>query len=229
MKKATVLLWILFLGNYCYSQEVKLRILGYSSYTINAEGQVHSITFENNPLICNPITRNKPIKTQVSEFIAKLTEANIVYKFQERKENNNDPEVAQTFDLFLPFESINKNVENIISLSGITLNKSYYKFPKAKPEDEDKKAILCFKNAEKKAQALAKLINCEVTTVLNIDDDTSDANTIFELLDIPDIDDEEKEMYLKLFEQLSAIENKNDVDKNGAYSLWVTYIITPIK
>jgi len=61
--------------------------------------------------------------------------------------------------------------------------------------------------------------------IVSIDDDTSDANDVFELLGINNLDDERKEMMYSLFERLNNLEVNSNATKDGAYNLWVTYKI----
>ena len=61
--------------------------------------------------------------------------------------------------------------------------------------------------------------------IVSIDDDTSDANAIFELSGINNLDDEQKEMMNSLFEMLNNLEVNSNATKDGAYNLWVTYKI----
>jgi predicted PolB exonuclease-like 3'-5' exonuclease len=125
-------------------------------------------------------------------------------------------------------DSNDYKIQKIINSSGIKLVKSYYKFSENSFLNEDKKAILAFKNSQEKANELVKILNYEILEIVSIDDDTSDANDVFELLGINNLDDEKKEMMYSLFEKLNDLELNSNSTKNGAYNLWVTYKIKPL-
>ena len=120
---------------------------------------------------------------------------------------------------------VSYKIQKTINSSGIKLVKTYYKFSENSFLNEDKKAILAFKNSQNKAKIIAKILNYEILEIVSIDDDTSDANAIFELSEITNLDDENKEMMNSLFEMLNNLEVNSNATKDGAYNLWVTYKI----
>lgn len=225
MKKLYSFLILFLTFNLGFCQEATLRILGNSKYSEIAENKVLLLNFEYNSEICNPLTQNKTIEIQVNEFNQNLKSEKIEYKLLHKETLNINPEKSKSYELLLSLDSNDYKVQKIINSSGIKLVKTYYKFSENSFLNEDKKAILAFKNSQNKANEITKILNYEILEVVSIDDDTSDANDVFELLGINNLDDERKEMMYSLFERLNSLEVNSNSTKDGAYNLWVTYKI----
>jgi hypothetical protein len=224
--KKTYLYLILFLTcNWGFCQEATLRILGNSRYSEIAEKKAILLNFEFNSEICNPITQDKTIEVQVDEFNQNLKSEKMEYKLIHKETLNINPENSKSYELVVSLDCNENKIQKIINSSGIKRGKTYYKFSDTSFLDEDKKAILAFKNTQSKAKELAKILNYEILEVVSIDDDTSDANDVFELLGMDDLDDERKEMMYSIFEKLNDLEVNSNPTKEGAYNLWVTYKI----
>lgn len=225
MKKLCLSLFLFFIFTLGFCQEAKLRVLGNSKYSEIAESKVLLLNFEYNSEVCNPLTQNKTIETQVNEFNQNLKSEKIKYKLLHKETLNFNPENSKSYELLLPLDSNDYKIQKIVNTSGIKLVKSYYKFSENSFLNEDKKAILAFKNSQNKATEIVKILNYEILEIVSIDDDTSDANDVFELLGINNLDDERKEMMYSLFEKLNDLEVNGNSTKDGAYNLWVTYKI----
>ena len=225
MKKIYSFLILLLTFNLGFCQVATLRVLGNSKYSEIAENKILLLNFEYNSEICNPLTQNKTIEIQVNEFNQNLTSEKIEYKLLHKETLNSSPEKSKSYELLLSLNSNDYKVQKIINSSGIKLIKTYYKFSENSFLNEDKKAILAFKNSQNKANEITRILNYEILEVVNIDDDTSDANDVFELLGINNLDDERKEMMYSLFESLNSLEVNSNMTKEGAYNLWVTYKI----
>lgn len=225
MKKLYSFLILFLTFNLGFCQEVTLRVLGNSKYSEIAENKVLLLNFEYNSEICNPLTQNKTIEIQVNEFNQNLKSEKIEYKLFHKETLNINPEKSKSYELLLSLVSNDYKVQKVINSSGIKLVKTYYKFSENSFLNEDKKAILAFKNSQNKANEITKILNYEILEVVSIDDDTSDANDVFELLGINNLDDERKEMMYSLFETLNSLEVNSNATKDGAYNLWVTYKI----
>lgn len=225
MKKISSFLILLITFNQGFCQEAKLRILGYSKYSEIAENKVLLINFEYNSEICNPLTQNKTIEIQVNEFEQILKSEKIKYKLAHKETLNFNPENNKSYELLLSIGGNDNKVEKAINSNGIKLVKTYYKFLGNSFLDEDKKAILAFKNSQNKASEIAKILNYEILGIISIDDDTSDSNDVFELLGITDLADETKEMMYSFLEKLNDLEINSNVNRDRAYNLWVTYKI----
>jgi hypothetical protein len=225
MKKLCLSLFLFFIFTLGFCQEAKLRVLGNSKYSEIAESKVLLLNFEYNSEVCNPLTQNKTIETQVNEFNQNLKSEKIKYKLLHKETLNFNPENSKSYELLLPLDSNDYKIQKIVNSSGIKLVKSYYKFSENSFLNEDKKAILAFKNSQNKATEIVKILNYEILEIVSIDDDTSDANDVFELLGINNLDDERKEMMYSLFEKLNDLEVNGNSTKDGAYNLWVTYKI----
>ena len=225
MKKKYLFLILFLTFNLGFCQEATLRVLGNSKYSEIAEKKVLLLNFEYNSEICNPLTQNKTIEIQVNEFNQNLKSEKIEYQLLSKETLNSNPEKSKSYELLLSLDSNDHKIQKIINSSGIKLVKTYYKFSENSFLNEDKKAILAFKNSQNKATQLAKILNYEILKIVSIDDDTSDANAIFELSGINNLDDEQKEMMNSLFEMLNNLEVNSNATKDGAYNLWVTYKI----
>lgn len=225
MKKISSFLILLITFNQGFCQEAKLRILGYSKYSEIAENKVLLLNFEYNSEICNPLTQNKTIESQVNELNQNLKSEKIKYKLSHKETLNFNPEKNKSYELLLLIDGNDNKIQKIINSSGIKLKKIYYKFPENPFLNEDKKAILAFKNSQNKARKIAEILNYEIVGIISIDDDTSAATDVFELLGLNDLDEERKQMMYSFFENLNNLEINSNVTKDGAYNLWVTYRI----
>jgi hypothetical protein len=225
MKKLITFLILFFTFNLGFCQEATLRVLGNSKYSEIAENKVLLLNFEYDSEICNPLTQNKTIEIQVSEFNQNLKSEKIEYKLLHKETLNSNPEKSKSYELLLSLDSNDYKIKKIINSRGIKIVKTYYKFSENSYLNEDKKAILAFRNSQNKANEITKILNYEILEVVNIDDDTSDANDVFEFLGINNLDDERKEMMYSLFESLNSLEVNSNATKDGAYNLWVTYKI----
>ena len=225
MKKLYSFLILFFTFNLVFCQEATLRVLGNSKYSEIAQNKVLLLNFEYNSEICNPLTQNKTIEIQVNEFNQNLKSEKIEYKLLHSETLNINPAKSKSYELLLSLDSNDYKIQKIIKSSGIKLVKTNYKFSENSFLNEDKKAILAFKNSQNKANEIAKILNYEILEIVSIDDETSDANDVFELLGIDNLDDERKEMMYSLFEMLNNLEVNSNAIKDGAYNLWVTYKI----
>jgi len=225
MKKLITFLILFFTFNLGFCQEATLRVLGNSKYSEIAENKVLLLNFEYDSEICNPLTQNKTIEIQVSEFNQNLKSEKIEYKLLHKETLNSNPEKSKSYELLLSLDSNDYKIKKRINSRGIKIVKTYYKFSENSYLNEDKKAILAFRNSQNKANEITKILNYEILEVVNIDDDTSDANDVFEFLGINNLDDERKEMMYSLFESLNSLEVNSNATKDGAYNLWVTYKI----
>lgn len=225
MKKLYSFLILFLTFNLGFCQEATLRILGSSKYSEIAENKVLLLNFEYNSEICNPITQDKTIEIQVNEFNQNLKSEKIEYKLIHKETLKINPEKSKSYELLLSLDSNDYKIQKIINSSGIKRIKTYYKFSENSFLNEDKKAILAFKNSQNKAKEIAKILKYEIVEVVSIDDDTSHVNDVFEILGINDLDDERKEMMYSLFDMLNDVELNSNVTKDGAYNLWVTYKI----
>lgn len=224
MKIQYLFLILFFIFNLAFCQEAKLRVLGISKYSEMAENKVLLLNFEYNLEDNNPL-KNKSIEIQVNEFIKNLKSEKVYYKLLDKEVLNINPKKSKSYELLLSIDNNDHNIQKIINSSGIKLVKTYYKFYENTFVNEDKKAILALKNSQNKANEIAKILNYEILEIVNIDDDTSDTNDVFELLGINNLDDERKEMMYSIIEKLNNLEVNNYATKDGAYSLWVTYKI----
>ncbi len=229
MKKLYSFLILFLTFNLGFCQEATLRVLGNSKYSEIAECKVLLLNFDYNSEICNPITQDKTIEIQVNEFNQNLKSENIDYKLIHKETLNIDPEKSKSYELLLSLDSNDYKIQKIINSSGIQHIKTYYKFSENSFLNEDKKAILAFKNSQNKAKEIVKILNYEILEVVSINDDTSDVNDVFEILGINDLDDDKKEIMNSLFEMLNDFEVNKNATKDGAYNLWVTYKIKGLK
>lgn len=222
MRNRFLLILFLFTCSLANSQEITLRILGSHSYSEMAEKKVHLIDFNYDPDICNLITQNKTIEIQVNEFIAQLQQEKIEYELLHKETSSFNPENKKQFELILPIDNPDFKIKKLINSKGINLVRTYYKFSDNPLLDEDSRAILAYKNSKNKATNLAKNLNCKNIEIVNIDDDTSDANYVYEIINM-NLDEEKKELLNALFLQLGDFESNYNITKEGRYNLWVTY------
>ena len=197
--------------NYCLAQDITLRVLGYSSYTEYAESNVALISINDSSLV-----KINKLKDSISAYKinSALTEIASI-KTQNRNQFKLEHADINKFDQLLV----------LCSKLEITVEKVYFKMPEHIFEEEDKKAILALNNANTQAKLIANHLGYEIDNILNVDDDTTYASSIY---DAVDFDSERVEVVLRLLELLGAgnpqydTESSNPV-RNGGYNLWVTY------
>ena len=214
MKKICLVILFFTICFGLYSQNQTLRILGRSNHKVVANSNEvivvlkkdqhrifkDALTIKGYNRNLESIINSKPIKPD--EIKIKINEPNS--------------------DLF-------QEVIFVCNELKIKIEDIYFKIPKHDFNKEYKNAILAYKNAEAKAKIIANHLDCKVSRVLNIDDDTNLANEIFDRIDK---NSEEGKVVLELINLLSnspllfKTESKKPV-RESSYHLWVTFEIKP--
>ena len=214
MRLLFLLLIFVITGVSLNAQTLSLKVLGSSAYNEYAESNGVIISFligdhENKKLILSDSIRVIGINGEITplEDVYKR----IAYKRRYRIEESN----IGLFDRLLE-ECSNQKVR---------IEKVYYKMPEHKFENEDKNAILAFKNASTQAKIIANNLNYKITKVLNIDDDTTKSSDIY---DVFDNGTEHGATIIKLLELLYGSDNMYSTESDeqtrvGGYNLWVTF------
>jgi len=210
-----LILFLIF--QFSNAQSITLRVLGKATYVEYAKTNGIIISFNEKEL--------KVKKTKLTDTILSIgiknklvpfSKTNTRNRFKFRLEENN----LKTFD----------NILVICSDLGIKIDKIYYKIPEHKFENEDENAILAINNATSQAKIIANNLHYKIVKILNIDDDTTYADPIYDRIDI---ESERGKMLIRLLQLLGNInylketESKNPI-RQGGYNIWVTYKLKPI-
>jgi len=210
-----LILFLIF--QFSNAQSITLRVLGKATYIEYAKTNGVIISFNEKEL--------KGKKTKLTDTILSIgiknklipfSKANTRNRFKFRLEENN----LKTFD----------NILVICSDLGIKIDKIYYKIPEHKFENEDENAILAINNATSQAKIIANNLHYKIVKILNIDDDTTYADPIYDRIDI---ESERGKMLIRLLQllgnrnYLKETESKNSI-RQGGYNIWVTYKLKPI-
>lgn len=211
MKIYIIFIFSVLTTNYGLSQNITLRVLGFSSYTEYAEKNVALVSTNDSNLV-----KINKLKDSISTYklYSKLTEINSL-KNQKKIQFKIENEDINQFDKLLVLCS---NLQ-------IKVDKVYFKMPEHLFEEEDKKAILALNNANSQAKILANHLGYKIDKILNVDDDTTYSNSIYDDIDF---DSERGELLLRLLELLGGRNSLYETEssnptRNGGYNLWVTY------
>ncbi|WP_115461731.1 hypothetical protein [Winogradskyella aurantiaca] len=188
-----------------------IRILGQSNYVESAESNSMMLRVKNSEI-------NK---------IHILSDSLFALGYKSVPEKVNDYS-SHNFSKFRINEASVENFDRIMVLCNellIPIVSVFYMMPEHSFEDEDIQAILALRNANSQAKIIANHLNKKVLRILNIDDDTTYANSFYDNIDL---DSERGQLILKLLEVLSRrneVYSKDSKEefRNGAYTLWVTY------
>jgi len=199
------------------AQSITLKVLGKSTYVEYAKTNGVIISFKEKELTDK---KTKLIDTILSVGInnklVPISKVSTQNRYKFRLEENN----LKTFD----------NLLVICNDLEIRIDKIYYKIPEHKFENEDKNAILAINNATSQAKIIANNLNYKIVKILNIDDDTTYADPIYDKIDI---ESERGKLLIKLLTMLGnsnylkETESTNPI-RQGGYSIWVTYELKPI-
>lgn len=205
-----IIFYTLSIG-YCFGQDLTLRVLGFSSYTEYAVSNVLLISTNDSSLEKINILKDSLVTKGFDNKLVKIDDIknlkSIQYKIEEKDKNEFDKLLVLCYDL------------------QIKVDKVYFKMPKHLFREEDKKAILALNNANSQAKVLANHLGYKIEKILNIDDETTYASSIYDDIDF---DSERGESLLWLLELLGGrntlyeTESSNPT-RNGGYNLWVTY------
>ena len=198
------------------SQNVTLRVLGQSTYVEYAETNGIIISFNENEL--------KNV-AKLSDSIASIGIMNQLKPIYDSKTTNLKKFRIEESNLEL-FDKL----MIICNYFKIRINKVYYKLPIHKFDNEDEKAILALDNANSQAKVIADNLKCNIVKILNIDDETTYADPIYDDIDV---DSEHGQMVLRLIQLLSRGNSKFDTEsskafREGGYNIWVTYELRKI-
>lgn len=215
---------------WCAAQQATLKVLGKHNYTVEAQAYGVVFVLEENTDKCDPVLGFISLEEQLKHLRESLEVAGFggsispVVDYspsQYRKKTYRIEEESQ-----LVFESILADLTNKQAI----IKKTYYNLPPHRLVDEDESAVSALIDAEEKAEVLAEQLGYKITRVLNVDDDTRGANTLFDLID-RDLDPERVKLMMELVERLSqnsTVSNESDSpSRSGAYSIWVTFEIMP--
>ena len=196
---------------YCSAQDITLRVLGQSNYIEYAESNIALISANE-----SNVEKFKAFKDSISAngLDNKLIEITDT-KNKKRVQFKIEDEDLNVFDKLLV----------LCSDLQIKIDKVYFKMPEHLFEEEDKKAILALNNANSQAKILANHLGYKINKILNIDDDTTYSNSIYDDIDF---ESERGQLILKLFELLGGRNSSYETEsssptRNGGYNLWVTY------
>ncbi|WP_104735972.1 hypothetical protein [Hanstruepera ponticola] len=197
--------------NYGLAQDITLRVLGYSSYTEYAESNVALISTNDSSLV----------------KINKLKDSISAYRINSELIEINSLKNQNSSHFKIEHADINEFDKLLVLCSAleISVNKVYFKMPEHIFEEEDQKAVLALNNANSKAKLIANHLGYKIDNILNIDDDTTYASSIY---DAVDFDSERVEVVLRLLELLGSGNSQYETEsskpiRSGGYNLWVTY------
>ena len=211
MKIYILFVFSVFFVGYSPAQDITLRVLGQSNYVEYAESNVVLISANESNIEKIDALKDSISANGLDNELNKVTGL----KNQKKVQFKIEDEDINVFDKLLV----------LCSDLQIKVDKVYFKMPEHLFKEEDKKAIWALNNANSQAKILANHLGYKIDKILNIDDDTTYSNSIYDDIDF---ESERGELLLRLFELLGGrnslyeTENSNPT-RNGGYNLWVTY------
>lgn len=211
MKFYILFIFSVFFVGYSSAQNITLRVLGQSNYVENAESNVVLISTNASNIEKIDILKDSISAKNLDNEIIKINDLKNQKKIQFKIEN----EDINMFDKLLV----------LCNDLQIKVDKIYFKMPEHHFEEEDKKAVLSLKNANSQAKILANHLGYKINKILNIDDDTTYSNSIYDDIDF---ESERGKLMLRLLELLGGRNSlyateSSSPSRNGGYNLWVTY------
>jgi hypothetical protein len=211
-------LYILFLffalsTAYSKAQSITLRILGQSNYIEHAESNVVLISTDDSSVdkieaLKDTVLANG-LNVKLSEVANFGNGKTVQYKIDEKDINVFDQILVRCSEL------------------EIKIDKVYFRMPEHILEEEDKKAISALRHANSQAKMIANHLGYSIDEILNIDDETTYANSIYDDIDL---DSERGELFLELLKLLGGRNTLYETEssspsRTGGYNLWVTYAL----
>ena len=191
------------------AQKAILRVLGKVKYTISAESNGMTLSFKK-----NEIKKTK----RLIDTIAFIGITNKLVLF-----NNPKKKHIKSYTIEVKSEHLFDKLIKICNKLEIKIDHIYYILPKHKFENEDENAILALANANYQAQITANHLNYKVVKILNIDDETTYSNPIYDGMDM---DNERTKMVMRILTILGGTETSSyssEPIRDNEYSIWVTY------
>jgi len=211
MKFYILIFFYILSSGYSFGQDITLRVLGYSNYTEYAESYVVLISTNESSLETIKNLKDSLVAKGYENKLVKIDDVKNLTAIQYKIEEND----KSKFD----------NLLILCSDLRIKVDKIFFKMPEHLFEEEDQKAIMALNNANSQANLLANHLGYKIDKILNIDDETTYANPIFEDVDI---DSQSGQLFIKLVELLGGRNMLYETEssqptRDGGYNLWVTY------
>ena len=211
MKIYILFVFSVFFVGYSPAQDITLRVLGQSNYVEYAESNVVLISANESNIEKIDALKDSISANGLDNELNKVTGL----KNQKKVQFKIEDEDLNVFDKLLV----------LCSDLQIKVDKVYFKMPEHLFEEEDKKAIWALNNANSQAKILANHLGYKIDKILNIDDDTTYSNSIYDDIDF---ESERGQLMLRLLELLGGRNSLYETEssnpsRNGGYNLWVTY------
>lgn len=211
MKIYILFVFSVFFVGYSPAQDITLRVLGQSNYVEYAESNVVLISANKSNIEKIDALKDSISANGLDNELNKVTGL----KNQKKVQFKIEDEDLNVFDKLLV----------LCSDLQIKVDKVYFKMPEHLFEEEDKKAIWALNNANSQAKILANHLGYKIDKILNIDDDTTYSNSIYDDIDF---ESERGQLMLRLLELLGGRNSLYETEssnpsRNGGYNLWVTY------
>ena len=214
-----ILVSIIFLSFFVSkAQTTTLRVLGQYNYIERAETNGVILSIDNHEIGAKKkLLLNKIDSLEIKSNLTKIDRPQdfqnrtSYFKIEEKDRDN--------FDQLLI----------VINALKINIQKVYFKIPAHQLEDEYLSATMAVKNANSKAKIIANNLNYKIIKILNIDDETTYASSIYDGIDL---ESKKGKLLIKLFNILDNNNNLYEKEspkpyRKGGYNIWVTYHIDP--
>lgn len=215
--RVIIILLLSFFSFTLHSQSITLRVLGQSTFMESAEASGILIRFDDSDIDQGKKMFRDAMASAGVTGKLKLLEGDThdqrTYRFEVQE---NTPELFG--ELMMVCNKLSVDIKNF-----------YFKFPPHSYVDEDRRAIMALENAKSQATIIAKNLNYKIARVLNIDDETTYADPLFDFIDF---DSKEGESMKRVMDILTRIDSQFKVydsspGRTKGYNLWVTYELSP--
>ena len=222
MRVSITFMFVILASALVGQNKTTLKVLGKYQYVQEAESYGAIIILEENPKKCDPdigfvsmedqyIHLSESIKAKGSDAMLTPLEEYVFSEYRRKKFKLSEPQ---------------KDVFEAILISALGQNaiveKKYYEMPEQKLANQDDKAILALRDAQRIAEILADHIGLKVDKILSIDDETRNSRNN----DLHYSDPDRMALLLQLYEKLEQYSSSGESRKSstsGTYSLWVAF------
>ncbi len=224
----------LFLSVFCFAilqAQQTVTVLGTYSETQQLQSKAVVVHFIDDIGKCNQFRGTLPIDDQVIFFKQELEKRVANFRFMDEKQqllmNCEVPNVKHnSVYLLLPTELEVSKVRLICENLDFQFGCQKDLYEQRQLEDEDERAIQAYFDAFRRAEVLAKSEGFQKISLLNIDDDTTFANSIFDTFaNLGNDDSDAKDSMQETLQFLEAILSGSSLGQGGAstYTLLVTF------
>jgi len=225
--KNYLILSLLFCSTLCFSQTQTIKVLGQHAYENKVKSFGALISLVEDPNKCDPVKGFISIEDQLKHLGESITAKGSKATLKPVDEYQKSQVKSKSYRIEESNRDLFDQILLVCAQHEAKIIKSYYNYYPHDFVGEDEKAIAALNDAKTKAKELAEHLNCKLVRILNVDDDTRNANSYFLQHWSGD-----KARLADLMSVVNGLDNRYSIDirssspnRSGKYNLWVTFEI----